>query len=72
MCQALIDIKEEGYDLGLSDGIDRTRVEAILNAKESFHISLDEAMKGLKIPEKDWDRYREMAERAEAEQKNDA
>lgn len=64
MCRALIDIREEGFF--------DARVEDILNAKKNFHITLDEAMKGLEIPEKDWDRYREMAEKAEAEQKNDA
>ncbi len=64
MCQALIDIREEGFF--------DARVEDILNAKKNFHITLDEAMKGLEIPEKDWDMYRETVEKAEAEQESNS
>ena len=70
MCQALIDIWKEGYDLGFSDGVDKTRIEAILNIMDNFRVTLDETMKVLEIPDKDWDRYWELAEKAEAEQKN--
>ena len=64
MCQALIDIREEGFF--------DARVEDILNAKKNFHITLDEAMKGLEIPEKDWDMYRETVKKAEAEQESNS
>ena len=70
MCQALIDIWDEGYELGFSDGVDKARVEAILNAMDGFHVTLDEAMKVFEIPEEEWDRYREMVEKIKEEQES--
>ena len=46
-------------DRGRAEGITEGMAKALLNLMDSLKITLNQAMQALKIPETEWDDYRE-------------
>ena len=57
VCKAVRDMNEKARQEGLQEGRQEARLETLLadikNAMEFFHVSMEEAMKGLKVTEED-------------------
>ena len=51
-----------GRDAGKKEG----KAEALVNLMKNFKLSIDQALKGLSIPESEWDDYRKMVADLEA------
>ena len=51
---------------GIEKGIKKGKAEDLVNLMESLMLTLEQAMQALKIPEKEWDDYREMVKALEA------
>ena len=74
MCKAVMELKQEGIDLGLQQGIERgmqqgmqqgiqqTHLRDIKNITNKLGVSIDEALKILEIPENEWEKYKSMLE----------
>ena len=53
-----MEIRGEEYAKGRAKGVDETQLKNIRNLMESFNLTQQEAMRGLKIPESDWGRVK--------------
>ena len=70
MCKAVMELKQEGIDLGLQQGIERgmqqgiqqTHLRDIKNITNKLGVSIDEALKILEIPENEREKYKSMLE----------
>ena len=47
---------------GLKEGLKKGKVEALVNLMKNFKLGIDEALKGLSIPESEWDEYRKLVQ----------
>ena len=62
MCKAVMELKQEGIDLGLQQGIEQTHLRDIKNITNKLGVSIDEALKILEIPENEREKYKSMLE----------
>ena len=51
---------------GRKEGIKEGKVEDLVNLMRNFKLSVEEALKGLSIPESDWEDYRALVQQLEA------
>ena len=66
MCNYSEFVENRGRKEGRKEG----KAEALVNLMESLMLTLEQAMQALKIPEKEWDDYREMVKALEAHPAN--
>ena len=57
MCQALEDLMKDEIQKKVDEKEKNTRVSDIKNVMTSFKVSAEQAMKSLKIPQKEWGTY---------------
>ena len=50
---------------GLKEGIKKGKAESLVNLMESLKLTIEQAMQVLKIPESEWDDYRELVKKLE-------
>ena len=58
MCNFSQYVKEEGKMEGKIEGIEETTIKNIINMMDSFKMTIDEVMEGMKLSEKDKEKYR--------------
>ncbi len=51
---------------GIKKGIKKGKAEDLVNLMKNFKLNLEQALRGLSIPESEWDDYREMVKALEA------
>ena len=64
VCKAVQDMQDKARQEGIQEGSERARIEtlcsAVGNAMESFHLSMEDAMAGLKVSKEDQDILKKM------------
>ena len=50
---------------GLKEGIKKGKAESLVNLMRNFKLNIDQALRGLSIPESEWDDYRELVKKLE-------
>ena len=76
MCQAVEEWKQElldegekiGIEKGEKLGINKGKAEALICLMQNFKMSLEQALKGLNIPESEWTEYRMLVNQMQAAQ----
>ena len=72
MDEALIVSKEEGFEdgfeAGFAGGKAEGKAEALICLMQNFKMSLEQALKGLNIPESEWTEYRMLVNQMQAAQ----
>ena len=68
MCQAVEEWKQELLDEGEKLGIEKGKAEALICLMQNFKMSLEQALKGLNIPESEWTEYRMLVNQMQAAQ----
>lgn len=59
MCQAIREMQEEMWEAGMQTGIENTILSDIKNVMEAFGVTAEKAMRSLKVPEDEFDKYYE-------------
>ena len=54
------------WNRGQREGIKKGKAEALINLMESMKMTIEKAMSALKIPEAEWDDYRDLVAQLEA------
>ena len=68
MCQAVEEWKQELLDEGEKLGINKGKTEDLICLMQNFKMSLEQALKGLNIPESEWTKYRMLVNQMQAAQ----
>ena len=68
MCQAVEEWKQELLDEGEKLGINKGKAEDLICLMQNFKMSLEQALKGLNIPESEWTKYRMLVNQMQAAQ----
>ncbi len=54
------------WNKGEKAGVKKGKAEALVNLMRNFKLNLEEALRGLSIPESEWDDYRKLVADLEA------
>ncbi|MBR4986917.1 MAG: hypothetical protein IKY83_14380, partial [Proteobacteria bacterium] len=54
------------WNRGQREGIKKGKAEDLINLMKNFKLNIEEALKGLSIPEAEWDDYRDLVAQLEA------
>ena len=57
---------QNSVDTARNDGIKKGKAEDLVNLMKNFKLNVEQALRGLSIPESEWDDYREMVKALEA------
>ena len=66
MCNYSDFVWNKGERAGVDKGIKKGKTEALVNLMKNFKLSIEQALKGLSIPESEWDEYRKLVADLEA------
>ncbi|MBQ8037430.1 MAG: PD-(D/E)XK nuclease family transposase [Proteobacteria bacterium] len=58
--------RNDGLKDGMEKGVKMGKAEALVNLMKNFKLSIEQALKGLSIPEAEWDDYRALVAQLEA------
>ena len=54
------------WNRGIKKGIKKGKAEDLVNLMHNFKLTLEQALRGLSIPESEWDDYRELVKKLDA------
>lgn len=57
MCKAMEDMRREAMEKGMEKGTENERIRNIRNLMESFNMTAEQVMNGMKIPQSEQGKY---------------